>query len=119
MSVKVLLADDAEIMRRAIRNLLSEAQEIEVVGEAATLPEMFQKSEELKPNVVVLDLHMADHANVRLLAGPKVLAISLANDDEAKASAQSMGAVRLLDKMNLGQQLIPAILELTTTGSGV
>ena len=55
---------------------------------------------------------MAHGANERLPTGPKLLAISFANDDEAKASADRIGAAKLLDKMNLSQELIPAILEL-------
>ncbi len=46
-----------------------------------------------------------------------MIAISFANDDEAKVSADSVGATKLLDKMKLSQELIPAILELAPTGS--
>jgi hypothetical protein len=51
-------------------------------------------------------------------AGPTVLAISFANDDEV-ALADTIGAVRLLDKMKLPEELIPAILELAPAGGGV
>jgi DNA-binding NarL/FixJ family response regulator len=111
MCVKVLLAEDAESMRKAIRALLSECEDITLVGEAATFSEAVQKAEELLPDEIILDLHMVDGAK-RLPAGPKLLAISFANDDEAKASAARIGAVKLLDKMNLANELIPAILEL-------
>ena len=112
MCVRVFLADDAEVVRRAIRSLLSEREGIKVVGEAATFPEVLQKTTELKPDVIVLDLHMADGEKERLPAGPKLLAISFANDDEAKATAASIGVAKLLDKMQLASELIPAILEL-------
>jgi len=46
-----------------------------------------------------------------------VLAISVANDDEAKSMAESIGAAKLLDKMNLSQELIPTILELANKPS--
>lgn len=39
MCVKVFLADDAEVMRNAIRRLLSDCQNISLVGEAATFTE--------------------------------------------------------------------------------
>jgi DNA-binding NarL/FixJ family response regulator len=111
MCVKVLLAEDAELVRKAIRVLLSEREDITLVGEAATFSEAVQKAEELLPDVIILDLHMADGAK-HLPAGTKLLAISFANDDEAKASADSIGAAKLLDKMELANELIPAILEL-------
>jgi len=110
MCVKVFLAEDSELMRKAIRNLFSECEDIAVVGEAATFSETIQKAAALQPDVVVFDLHMADDANGRQLpAGPKLLAISFAYDDEAKASADLIGA-KLLDKLELGRELIPAIL---------
>src|SRR6266850_3981086 len=115
MCIRVLLAEDVELVRKAIGVLLSEREDITLVGEAATFSEGVQKAEELLPDVIVLDLHMADGANENLPAGPKLLAISFANGDEAKASADRIGALKLLDKMELANELIPAILELAPT----
>ncbi len=112
MCVKVLLAEDAEAVRKAIRILLSEREDITLVGEAATLSEAVQKTEELRPDEIIFDLHMADGAKQHLFAGTKLLAISFANDDEANTLADSTGAARLLDKLELANELIPAILEL-------
>ena len=106
------MAEDAELVRKAIRVLLTECEDITLVGEAVTLSEAVQKAKELSPDVIVLDLHMADGANERLPTGPKLLSISFANNDEAKATAESIGAAKLLDKMQLANELIPAILEL-------
>jgi DNA-binding NarL/FixJ family response regulator len=112
MCVRVFLAEDTEPMRKAIRILLGEREDIQVVGEAATFAETIQKTAELQPDEIIFDLHMADDANERLPVGPKLLAISFANDDEAKELAESIGAAKLLDKMELANELIPAILEL-------
>ena len=117
MCVKVFLADDAEIMRRAIRNLLSEREDIKIVGEAATFTETIQKAAESQSDEIIFDLRMAEGENGHLPAGVKVLAISLANDDEAKALAERIGAAKLLDKMELAKELIPAILELAPVSS--
>ena len=118
MCVKVFLAEDAEPVRKAIRTLLSECKDISVVGEAATFPEVLQKTTELKPDLIVLDLHMAgDGFSTQFPNGHKLLAISFANDDEAKDLAQSIGAMKLLDKMKLADELIPAILELAPAGT--
>jgi two-component system, NarL family, response regulator DevR len=117
MCVKVFLADDTEIMRRAIRDLLSEREDIKLVGEAETFTEAIQKTAELRPDEIIFDLHMAEGAKQRLPAGLKVLAISVANDDEAKALAERIGTAKLLDKMELANELIPAILELAPVGS--
>jgi len=113
MCIRVLLADDAEVMRKAIRRLLSECEDISLVGEAATFAETVQKAKELLPDEIVLDLRMTEGENLCLLAGTKLLAMSIANDDEAKALAEDIGAAKFLDKVNLSQELIPAILELS------
>jgi DNA-binding NarL/FixJ family response regulator len=47
MCVKVLLADDAEVVRKAIRSLLIGCEDIRLVGEAATFSETAQKAQEL------------------------------------------------------------------------
>lgn len=64
------------------------------------------------PDEIVLDLRMTESNKLRLPAGTKLLAISFANDEESKALADSIGAAKFLDKMNLAQELIPSILEL-------
>jgi len=47
-----------------------------------------------------------DGEKERLPVGPKLLAISFANDDETKALADTIGAAKLLDKMELANELI-------------
>ena len=106
------MAEDAEPVRKAIRVLLNQREDITLVGEAATLSEAIQKAEELQPDEIIFDLHMADGEEWRRPAGPKLIAISFANDDEAAALAFRIGAAKLLDKMELANELIPTILEL-------
>jgi DNA-binding NarL/FixJ family response regulator len=60
MCVKVFLADDAAIMRKAIRSLLSNREDITVVGEAANIRETIQKTPELHPDLIILDVNMRD-----------------------------------------------------------
>jgi two-component system response regulator DevR len=119
ISIKVLLADDSEIVRRGIRQLLSAETEIEIVGEAANFAQTIQIVSDVKPEVIVLDLHMPDETNFspqvfksHLNRGSRLLAISLSNDEEAKTLAESLGASVLLDKMDLANTLIPTILQL-------
>jgi DNA-binding NarL/FixJ family response regulator len=58
--IKVLLADEAELMRRAIRFVLGQDEGIRIVGEASSLEAAIQKATELDPHVMVLDLNMAN-----------------------------------------------------------
>jgi chemotaxis response regulator CheB len=115
--IKVLVADDNAPMRTVIRKVLNEDARIAVIAEAADFVQTVQRLGECKPDVLLLDLNLPQPevftpAIVRAqLRCVPVLAISLDNDNEAHALAESYGALCLLDKMTLYSQLIPAILE--------
>ena len=116
MPITVLLTDDKESVRRAIRLLLSSDPEIRIVGEASNFLETI-KSVNLEPQVVVMDLHMPDASSVTPqeikslfnTLGSRIIAISFWKDEGTQALAESLGAVTLLDKMRLTTDLIPAI----------
>ena len=121
MAITVLVADDKEVVLSSIRLLLGSDPEIRIVGEAANFRQTFQSATELKPQVVVMDLHMPDDSSVSpqeiksLLntLGSRLIAMSFWNDEDTQALAQSLGAVILLDKMLLVSELIPAIKRAT------
>jgi chemotaxis response regulator CheB len=119
--IAVLLADDAAVMRKAVLNVLQWEPKIKVVGIAENFSQTIQMATALKPDVVLLDLHMRDdHAFAPALVkstlshcGSRVLAMSLCSgetDEDSRARAESLGAAVLLDKTKLGNELIPAIL---------
>jgi two-component system response regulator NreC len=118
MPIKVLIADDSPIMLPAIRRELAGEPLIQVVAEASSFAETMQMINDFKPDVLLLDLHMPEHRDFtpdfvksQLLSVHYVLAMSVSNDSEAKALAESYGAVSLLDKMHLATELVPAILQ--------
>jgi two-component system response regulator DegU len=117
--IKVIVADDSEVIRRGIRQLLTLQKRIEIIGEAATYAEAIQMASALRPRLVVLDLHMPDEKHVTpdevktcLTSDSELLAISVWNDESAQNLAQSLGARILLDKANLANTLIPTIVRL-------
>jgi DNA-binding NarL/FixJ family response regulator len=115
MTISVLLADDHEIVRKAIMSLLKGDPEIHVLAEATSFSQTMQLTRNLQPQVVIMDLHMGDEHNFTpsevksSLIGSSLLAISLWNDDQTKALAEAFEAVVFLDKTNLAAELIPAI----------
>jgi DNA-binding NarL/FixJ family response regulator len=120
-SITILLADDSEIVRRVIRQLLATQNEFEIIGEAADFAETIRMTSDLNPEVVILDLHMPDDKDISpeklklyLNHDQQVLAISIWNDDENKKLAASLGAAVLLDKMDLATTLVPTIMHLKT-----
>jgi DNA-binding NarL/FixJ family response regulator len=58
MAIRVLLADDHKIIRDGLRALFANNQELELVGEAADGEQAIRMSDELHPDVVVMDVTM-------------------------------------------------------------
>ena len=125
MPVSVLLADNSEIVRRAIRELLQNYAQIKLVGEAANFAQMVQIAKRLKPDVIVVDLNMLDRAPSDFRSQPSIaecqlIALSFAFDVDAKLMAASLDISLLLDKSKLSTELVPAILKTSspTTRAG-
>ena len=117
MPITVLVADDKEVVLSSIRLLLGSDPEISIVGEAANFRQTLQRTSELKPHIVLMDLHMPDDSSVSPqeiksvlnTLGSRLIAMSFWNDENTQTLAESLGAVVLLDKMKLVTDLIPAI----------
>lgn len=56
--IRVLVADDHELIREGVRSCLASASHIQIVGEATNGLEAVQMAEELQPDLVVMDIHM-------------------------------------------------------------
>jgi DNA-binding NarL/FixJ family response regulator len=116
LKIKVLIADDSPLMRRAIRELLSQEAGIEIVGEAYTLSDTLAMKEQYQPDIVVMDLHMMEESEVppALLSasGSKVLAISICDPRDGVPKAENLGASAFIDKLVLYETLVPKIFEL-------
>jgi two-component system response regulator DevR len=120
MPITVLLADDAAILRRAIRNLLQTEPEIQIIGETENFAQTLSMNTDLKPQIIVMDLYMPDSSVIDPsvfkasigASAAHLLVISIWNDEDSQALAKTYGAVAFLDKAHLGTQLIPTIKQL-------
>jgi DNA-binding NarL/FixJ family response regulator len=115
--VRVLLVDDQALFREALSTLLEVRPEIEVVGEAEDGDAALRRTAELRPDVVLMDLHMpvldgiaatrrlrVEHPEVR------VLALTTFDDDEDVFAALRAGALGYLLKDVSGNRLVEALL---------
>jgi DNA-binding NarL/FixJ family response regulator len=115
--VRVLIADDHQVVREGLRMILSEEREtITIVGEAGDGHEVVRLAERLAPDVVLMDLLMPGldgiAATQRIRAsgsGPRVLILTTYADDERVRDAIRAGATGYLLKDVLRAQLVQAI----------
>jgi two-component system nitrate/nitrite response regulator NarL len=112
--IQVLIADDSEVMRRAIRVLL-QPESMCITGELASFNELVAALESMKPDVVLMDLHMPgeEHAGMveESMHGTCLIAMSLWDDAETQGLAEYFGGTRLLNKSTLATTLVDAIHE--------
>jgi DNA-binding NarL/FixJ family response regulator len=118
MSVRVLVADDQELVRTGLRMILDAQPGIEVVGEAADGREAVALATELRPDVCLFDVRMPELDGIeatRLLAGPDVedpiaiVVITTFDLDEYVHGALKAGARGFLLKDAGPQLLVQAI----------
>jgi DNA-binding NarL/FixJ family response regulator len=115
--VRVLLVDDQALFREALATLLGVRPEIEVVGEAGDGDGALRQAAALRPDVVLMDLHMpvldGIAATRRLRVeqpGVRVLALTTFDDDEDVFAALRAGAVGYLLKDVSSDRLVEAVL---------
>jgi DNA-binding NarL/FixJ family response regulator len=113
---RVLIADDDDLMRAGLVELLAGEPEIEVVGEASTGREAVERARRLGPDVVLMDVRMPDldgiGATVELTrAAPRtrVLILTTFERDDYVFGALRAGASGFLLKRTRPEQLIEAV----------
>jgi DNA-binding NarL/FixJ family response regulator len=114
--MRILIADDNQMIRRAISRLLDEYTGYEVCGEAANSSETIQQVADLRPDLVLLDVSMpgANGLETALLLkqklpSTKVLIVSQHDPKPLQAFCLEAGADGSVDKARLSTDLIPAI----------
>jgi DNA-binding NarL/FixJ family response regulator len=116
MAVRVLLADDHQLMREGTAALLGADERIEVVGLARDGREALALAERRAPDVVLLDLNMPvlggleACARLRESGGPEVLMLTVSDEEPDLYAALRVGAAGYLTKDVPPAELIEAVL---------
>lgn len=116
MTIRVLLADDQELLRFGFRTILSQEVDIEVVGEAADGEEAVALAVKLCPDVVVMDIRMpvtdgiaATRRIIEEVSSVRILAITTFDVDEYAFGALRAGASGFVLKDVRPAELVTAI----------
>lgn len=114
----ILLADDHELVRKGIRHLIETEADFRVVGEASNGIETSRLAQELKPDVVVLDLNMPDTSGLDLIQRLKnkqphirIVILSMYSNEVYVTEALRCGAEAYVLKEAAAAELVTALYE--------
>ena len=115
-AIRIVIAEDQALVRRGAALLLSMEPDMEVVGQACNGVEAVELSQLLRPDVVLMDLHMplkggvaATREITRALPGTQVLVLTTLDDDETVFEAVRAGAHAYLLKDAAEDELLETI----------
>src|SRR5438093_11374966 len=116
LPLRVMIVDDHEVVRNGVKALLEEAGGMSVAGEAATVREAMERAEWARPDVVVMDVRLADGSGIEAtreirakLPKTQVLMLTTFADDEALFASIMAGAAGYVLKQIKGGDLVRAI----------
>jgi two-component system response regulator DevR len=122
LPLRVLLVDDHEVVRDGVKALLQATEDIIVTGEAGSVREAIDEADRTRPDVVVMDVRLADGSGIEatreiLAKHEKTAVIMLTSfaDDEALFASIMAGAAGYVLKQVKGGELVRAI---RTVGKG-
>jgi len=108
--------DDSRAWRRAVRSLLQKHLDLVIIGECSDGLEAVQKSEELQPDLVLLDIGLpalngVEAARLIRKVAPvsRILFLTSHHGPEILHEAMSVGALGIVVKLKASRELVPAI----------
>jgi two-component system response regulator NreC len=121
---RVLLTDDHMLFRQAIRTLLAAEPDLEVVGEAANASDAVALAQQLRPDLVLMDIGMAGMSSFeatrqirRDRPETRVLFLSMYDDEEYLTECMEIGGSGYVLKDSPAEQLLMGIREVHRGGS--
>ena len=116
MPIRILIADDHDVVRQGLRMFLAEDPDLEIVGEARNGAEALDLAKSLRPDVVLMDILMPVMDGItaigelrRALPDTEVIALTSVLEDAKVVGAVKAGAIGYLLKDTRGDELCIAI----------
>jgi DNA-binding NarL/FixJ family response regulator len=114
--IRILVVDDFKDWLRQVRLLLQSRPECQVIGEASDGSEAVQKAEELKPDLVVLDVGLPNLSGIEAARqirqrspNSEIIFLSQNSDLDVVRAALDTGALGYVCKTDAGRELLPAM----------
>src|SRR5258708_961799 len=114
--IRVMLVDDHEVVRDGVKSLINANDDLTVVAEAGTVRDAIDQAVRTKPDVVVMDVRLADGSGIEAtreirarLEKTQVLMLTSFADDEALFASIMAGAARAVLQQIPRGEAIPAI----------
>src|SRR6201989_3435827 len=122
--IRIMLADDHTLFRQGIRTLISAESDMEVVGEASNGGEAVDKSGEVRPDVVLMDIGMpglsrfeATRQIKKNRPETKILFLPMYDDEDYLVEGMEVGASGYVLKDSPAAQLLAAIRDICRGGT--
>lgn len=119
--LRILLADDHEVMRRGLRHLVEEQPGWELCGEAATGREAVELAKEKKPDIAILDVSMPELNGLeatrqikKALPRTEILIFTMHDDEQLVREVLAAGARGYLLKTDAARHIVAAVEALST-----
>lgn len=114
--IRILVADDHEIVRKSIKAMLAKEPDMEVVATAVNGQEVIQLAQSIVPDVIVMDVSMPELDGIRAaemiknLGNPAdIIMLSMHHSSALVQQARKSGAAGYILKQQANRDLIPAI----------
>lgn len=117
-TMKVLIVDDSELMRKRLAEMISQVEGVEIVGKAERSQEAIEAIQKLKPNVVILDIKMPGGNGIGVLehikknnTNTKVIIIMFTNYPypQYRKKCMDLGADYFFDKSTEFEKVIEVL----------
>ena len=116
--IRVMLVDDHSIMRDGLQEVLERTGKFQIVGQASDGEEAVRKVEDLKPDVIIMDVLMPGKDGIdacreimNKLPDTRVLMLTASNDEDAIIQSVAAGATGYLQKYSGKEKLLETIRE--------
>lgn len=114
--IRILIADDHAVLRAGLKLLINTQQDMIVVGEAGDFTSLLVRTEELRPNIMTLDLSMPGGDAIRMIEGlaqkfpeVRILVLTMHDDPAMMRAVIAVGASGYLVKSAADTELLNAI----------